>query len=85
MKKAMAVAVVSSCLSFVGGVAVAQRMHDWHDVDRVREHVHESIHEIETIQAANAYNMGGHAEVAKAHLRQAEDELRQAVEFVRTH
>lgn len=85
MKKTVTVAVLSACLSFVGGIAVAQRVHDWHDIDRVREHVHESIHEIEQIQAANNYNMGGHAESAKAHLRAAEGELQQAVETVRGH
>lgn len=85
MKKTVTVAVLSACLSFVGGIAVAQRVHDWHDIDRVREHVHESIHEIEQIQAANNFNMGGHAEAAKAHLRAAEGELQQAVETVRGH
>jgi hypothetical protein len=83
MKKAMLAAALSGCLSFVGGMAVAQRVHDWHDIDRVREHVHESIHEIEMIQAANNFNMGGHAEAAKAHLRQAEGELQQAIQTVR--
>jgi hypothetical protein len=83
MKKATLIAVVSGCLSFVGGMAVAQRVHDWHDIDKVRQHVHESIHEIEMIQAANSYNMGGHAELAKQHLRQAEGELQLAIQTVR--
>ncbi len=83
MKKAVAIAVVSGCLSFVGGIAVAQRVHDWHDIEKVRDHVHESIHELEAIQAANNYNMGGHAEAAKGHLRAADDELRQAVDAAR--
>jgi hypothetical protein len=83
MKKATLVAVLTGCLSFLGGLAVAQRVHDWHDIDKVREHVHESIHEIETIQAANSYNMGGHAEAAKSHLRQAEGELQLAIQTVR--
>jgi hypothetical protein len=85
MKKATLVAVLTGCLSFVGGMAVAQRVHDWHDIDKVRQHVHESIHEIEEVQAANSYNMGGHAEAAKAHLREAEGELQLAIDTVRSH
>jgi hypothetical protein len=83
MKKTTLVAVLSGCLSFVGGIAVAQRVHDWHDIDKVRMHVDESIHEIEKIQAANSYNMGGHAENAKQHLREAEGELQAAIQTVR--
>ena len=83
MKKATAVAILSACLSFVGGIAVAQRVHDWHDIEKVRQHVSEAIHELENVQAANNYNMGGHAEAAKQHLRAAEGELHQAVNAAR--
>jgi hypothetical protein len=83
MKKSIVIAVVSSCLSFAVGIAVAQGVHDWHEVEKVRMHVHEAIHEIEVVQAANHYQMGGHAENAKTHLRAAEDELHQAVEAAR--
>ena len=83
MKKSIAVAVLSACLSFVGGIAVAQRVHDWHDIERVRDNVHEAIHEIEVVQAANNYQMGGHAEAAKGHLRAAEAELHEAIRAAR--
>jgi len=83
MKKATAVAVLSACLSFIGGIAVAQGVHDWHDIEKVRQHVSEAIHELENVQAANHYNMGGHAEAAKQHLRAAEGELHQAVDAAR--
>ena len=83
MKKSIAVAVLSSCLSFVGGIAVAQRVHDWRDIEEVRQHVHEAIHEIEVVQAANHFQMGGHAEAAKGHLRAAEGELHEAIEAAR--
>jgi hypothetical protein len=83
MKKTIAVTVLSTCLSFVGGIAFAQKVHDWHDIDKVRQHVHEAIHEIEAVQAANSYNMGGHAENAKQHLREAEGELQLAITTVR--
>jgi hypothetical protein len=83
MRKTIAIAVVSTCLSFVGGIAVAQRVHDWHDIEKVREHIGQSIHEIDEVQAANHFQMGGHAEAAKAHLRAADAELHQAVESAR--
>src|SRR5579862_2892299 len=83
MKKQIAITVPSAFLSFVGGIAVAQGVHDWHDIEKVRMHVHEAIHEIEVIQAANNYQMGGHAEAAKTHLRAAEDELHRAIESAR--
>jgi hypothetical protein len=47
-------------------------------------HVHEAIHELEIVEAANGYKMGGHAENAKTHLRAAEDELHLAVEAVKS-
>ena len=83
MNKTIAVTALSACLSFVGGIAVAQRVHDWHDIEKVRQHIGESIHEIEEIQAANNYQMGGHAEAAKARLREADGELHQAIEAAR--
>ncbi|MGA8153026.1 MAG: hypothetical protein WB952_18890 [Terriglobales bacterium] len=79
MRKTIAVAVLSACLSFVGGIAVAQGVRDWHDIEKVRKHVNEAIHELEDIQAANNFRMGGHAEKAKSHLRMAEEELQQAI------
>jgi hypothetical protein len=45
--------------------------------------VNEAIHELEHVQQANNYNMGGHAEAAKNHLREAEGELHQAIEAAR--
>lgn len=83
MKRTIAVSVLSACLSFIGGIAIAQNVHDWHDIDKVRKHVHEAIHELEDVQAANNHNMGGHAEAAKTHLRAAEEELNRAIETVR--
>jgi hypothetical protein len=83
MKRTIAVSVVSAFLSFVGGIAVAQRVHDWHDIEKVRQHIGESIHEIEEVQAANHYQMGGHAEAAKTHLRAADAELHQAIDSAR--
>jgi len=80
MKKAVAVGVLSTCLSFVAGMAVAQRVHDWHDLEAVHKHVQEAIGEMET---ANHYDMGGHGARAEEHLRAAEHELHEAIEFAR--
>jgi len=83
MKKAVAVGVLSTCLSFVAGMAVAQRVHDWHDLDAVHKHVQEAIGEMETARAANHYDMAGHGAKAEEHLRAAEHELHEAIEFAR--
>ena len=77
MKKIYMVAALA--LSFAGGVAVAQ-VHDWHDLDKVHDHVVESIHEMERARAANHYDMAGHGAKAEDLLRQAERELHEAVE-----
>jgi len=81
MKKAIAVAAL--CLSFVAGAAFAERVHDWRDLEAVRGHVREAIHEMERARAANHYDMGGHGIKAEEHLRAAEHELHEAVESSR--
>jgi len=78
MKKAISVAVL--CLSFVAGAAFAERVHDWHDLDSVHNHVKEAIAEMERARAANHYDMAGHGAKAEELLRGAERELHQAVE-----
>jgi len=83
MKKAVAVGVLSTCLSFVAGIAVAQRVHDWRDLQAVHKHVLEAIDEMESARAANHYDMGGHGARAEEHLRAAEHELHEAIEWTR--
>jgi hypothetical protein len=82
-KKALAVSAVA--LSFVGGVVCAQRVHDWHDLDDVHKHIDESIHEMERARAANHYDMDGHGARAEEHLRQAQHELEQSIEWMKAH
>jgi hypothetical protein len=81
MTKKFAVAVLSLCLSFAAGIAVAQR--DFHDLEEVHKHVEEAIHEMETARAANHYDMAGHGAKAEEHLRAAEHELHEAIEAAR--
>ena len=83
MTKAIVVAVLSVCLSFAAGIAVADRVHDWHDLDAVHKHVQEAIHEMEKARAANHYDMAGHGAKAEEHLRAAEHELHDAIEAIR--
>lgn len=78
MKKTIAVAVLSACLSFAAGIGFAQR--DWHDLEAVHNHVLEAIHELENARAANHYDMAGHGAKAEEHLRAAEHELHEAIE-----
>lgn len=83
MKKAIAIGVVSTCLSFAAGIAVAQRVHDWRDIEAVHNHVQEAIHEMEVARAANHYDMDGHGARAEDHLRAAERELHESIEWAR--
>jgi hypothetical protein len=79
MKKTIAVAILSTCLSLAAGIAVGQ-VRDWHDLEAVHNHVLEAIHELENARAANHYDMAGHGAKAEEHLRAAEHELHEAIE-----
>jgi hypothetical protein len=82
MKKLLLVAV--SGLSLAAGViALADPVRDWHDLDKVHNHVVEAIHELERARAANHYDMAGHGAKAEELLHQAEHELHEAVEAAR--
>ena len=83
MNKVIGTAVLSACLTFVAGFAVAQRVHDWHDLDKCHHHVEEAIQEMENARAANHYDMQGHGLKAEEHLRAAEHELNEAIEAAR--
>ena len=83
MKRVIAVGVLSICLSFVAGMAVAERVHDWRDLHAVHIHVQEAIQEMEAARAANHYDMQGHGARAEEHLRAAERELHEAIEWAR--
>ena len=80
MKKTLLATILSVCLSFAAGVALAEKVRDWHDLEEVHNHVVEAIHEMEKARAANHYDMAGHGAKAEEHLRQAEHELHEAIE-----
>jgi hypothetical protein len=75
--------IVAFCLSFLAGAALSAGVRDWHDLDAVRQHVDEAIHEMERARAANHYDMAGHGAKAEEHLRAAARELHEAVEAAR--
>lgn len=83
MKKMIAISVLCVCLSFVAGVAVADKVHDWHDLDAVHHHVEEAIRELDNARAANHYDMQGHGAKAEEHLHAAEHELRAAIDTIK--
>jgi hypothetical protein len=70
----------TAALLLVSGYAVAEKLHDWHDLDAVHNHVQDAIHEMEHARAANHYDMDGHGAKAEALLHDAERELNAAVE-----
>jgi hypothetical protein len=83
MTKTIAIAVLAACLSFVVGIAVADRVHDWHDLDAAHNHVNEAIKEMDRARSANHYDMRGHGAKAEEHLHAAEHELHDAIETMR--
>lgn len=83
-KPLMTLATLSGIAIAAGATLVwAEPVRDWHDLDKVHEHVVESIHELERARAANHYDMAGHGAKAEQLLRQAERELNEAVEAAR--
>jgi len=81
MKKLL---LIAPLLALGSGVALAQ-VHDWRDIEEVHKHIEESIHEMERAAAANHYDMDGHAARADKLLREAEHELREAIESAKRH
>ena len=78
MKKILQVAVLG--LACASGIAMAEKVKDWHDLEAVHKHVKESIGEMERARAANHYDRAGHGAKAEDLLKQAEHELHEAVE-----
>lgn len=79
MKRTM-VTVLSVCLSFAAGVALAEKVRDWADLERAHDHVQEAMKELDHARAANHYDMAGHGAKAEQFLRDAERELHESIE-----
>jgi len=69
------------CVSFLAGAAFADRVRDWRDIEAVHDHVLAAIHDMERARAANHYDMDGHGVKAEEHLRAAERELHESIEW----
>lgn len=80
MTKAIVSAVLCVCLSFAAGIAVAEKVRDWADLEAAHDHVQQAMHEMDRARAANHYDMKGHGAKAEEHLRVAEHELSEAIE-----
>ena len=76
---------LAMAVAFASGAYTMAQVRDWHDVEKVHQHVIQAMHELEHLQQANGYNMGGHAARADQLLHQAEHELDMAVQFSQTH
>lgn len=79
MKKLYAAVALAG--AFATGALVSAQVRDWHDLDRVHQHVIDAIHEMERARAANHYDMEGHGARAEQDLRDAEHELDAAVRW----
>jgi hypothetical protein len=73
----------AAAVTFMAGFAFADAVRDWHDLDKVHDHVVEAINEMDRARAANHYDMAGHGAKAEQFLHQAEHELHEAVEASR--
>jgi hypothetical protein len=80
MKKTIVGAILCVCLSFAAGVAVAEKVKDWADLEAAHSHVQEAIGALDRARAANHYDMAGHGAKAEHHLREAQQELHEAIE-----
>jgi len=78
MKKNLLILIAASVL--VSGLAFADKVRDWKDLDRVHNRINQAIGDMERARKANHYDMDGHGEKAEQYLRQAEHELHDAVE-----
>jgi len=80
--KTIAVGVLSACLSFVAGIAVAQ-VRGWQDLEVVHKQVQNAIHEMEHARAVHYYDKAGYAAKAEDHLREAEHSLSDGIKAAR--
>lgn len=71
-------------LLLVSGLAFAEKVEDKKDLRKARENIQQAIREMEKAQAANEFEMGGHGSKAKQLLAEADREIQQAIEAVRS-
>ena len=84
MKTVIVSAILCAYFSFAAGVAVAEKVRDWADLEAAHSHVQEAIREMDRARAAHHYDMAGHGAKAEEHLRAAEHELHEAIEAAKS-
>jgi hypothetical protein len=67
-------------LALTPAMSSADPVRDWHDLAAVHRKVQNAIEDMARARAANHYDMDGHGAKAEDLLKQAEAELREAVE-----
>ena len=77
--------LIAVALWLVTCFAYAAEVRDWKDLEKVHQHIQESIREMERARAANHYDMQGHGVKAEQLLREAQKELHEAVEAAKKH
>ena len=75
MLKTASMLTVAMALGLAAGPALADKVHDWRDLDRAHNQILRSIGELERARAANHYDLAGHGAKAEELLRQAEKEI----------
>jgi hypothetical protein len=81
MKKVLPLAALGLMLAVTP--AYADKVRDWHDLEKVHNEVLRALDHMQKAQAANHYDMGGHAAKAEADLRNVEAELKEGIEFIK--
>ena len=80
MKKILFVLLGTLLLSF--SPVHAEGGADWNDLVKMREHIDESIHEIDHFMAINKIDVHGHDLKAKEELIQASNHLHEVIEIM---
>ena len=80
MKVSTLVTALFLTLGLASSLAHADKVHDWHDLDKVHKHIKEAIDEMNRARAANHYDMDGHGAKAEELMHQTEEQLRLAIE-----
>jgi len=80
MKKILVTAATAAACILGAGHAAAEEVRDWRDLEAVHKHLEESLNEMLRAQKANHYDMGGHAAKAEQDIREALQQLHEAIE-----
>jgi len=83
-KNTMALVALGTCL-LAGGAAFAGPEAGHPNIIAAREHAQMAIEKLKAAQAANEYDMGGHAAKAEKLLHEAEEQMRLAAEAANRH